>query len=258
MEEVDETDLARHEALPLSWQTYARLGQNRSYVFNAFAMAAFTFALGGLQFWAPKFLVAEKGLAYEGNIEDLKSKDKEEIDELLKGPRAKVGLWLGAVVGISGLVGAGSGGWLADRLVVRHRGAYFLLSGWTMLASVPFIFVALVATSPAVIFGSLLVGLTLAFMNQGPCNTIIVNVTDPKIRAAAFAVNIFVIHILGDIPSPTIMGGVSDLTGKLFWGVALTLPAMAASGLFFCLGAPHLEADQDAVLKGMRSNPPVN
>jgi len=78
------------------------LGQNRSYVFNAFAMAAFTFALGGLQFWAPKFLVAEKGLAYEGNIEDLKSKDKEEIDELLKGPRAKVGLWLGAVVGISG------------------------------------------------------------------------------------------------------------------------------------------------------------
>jgi len=127
-----------------------------------------------------------------------------------------------------------------------------------MLASVPFIFVALVATSPAVIFGSLLVGLTLAFMNQGPCNTIIVNVTDPKIRAAAFAVNIFVIHILGDIPSPTIMGGVSDLTGKLFWGVALTLPAMAASGLFFCLGAPHLEADQDAVLKGMRSNPPVN
>jgi hypothetical protein len=123
-----------------------------------------------------------------------------------------------------------------------------------MLASVPFILVALMATNPTVIFASLLVGLMLAFMNQGPCNTIIVNVTDPKIRAAAFAINIFIIHILGDIPSPTMMGGVSDLTGKLFWGVALTLPAMAASGLFFCLGAPHLERDQDAVLKGMRSN----
>jgi hypothetical protein len=122
-----------------------------------------------------------------------------------------------------------------------------------MLASGPFILIALLVRQEGLVFGSLLIGLTLAFMNQGPSNTIIVNVTDPKIRAAAFAVNIFVIHLLGDIPSPTIMGGLSQLSGKLFWGVALTLPAMAASGVLFCLGARHLEADQEAVLKGLRS-----
>jgi predicted MFS family arabinose efflux permease len=155
---------------------------------------------------------------------------------------------------MSGLVGASSGGWLADRLRPHRRGAYFLLCGWTMLASVPFILTAFLARHEVLIFGTLFIGLTLAWMNQGPSNTIIVNVTDPKIRATAFALNIFLIHILGDIPSPTIMGAVSDLTGKLFWGVMLTAPAMALSGVFFCLGAPHLESDQEAVLKQLRAS----
>jgi MFS family permease len=127
-----------------------------------------------------------------------------------------------------------------------------------MLAATPFILLALIASEEAIIFASLLIGLILAFMNVGPSNAIIVNVTDPKIRAAAFAVNIFLIHILGDIPSPTLMGAVSDLFGgKLFWGIALTLPAMAASGVFFCLGSPHLAADEEAVLRGLRSPAPA-
>jgi hypothetical protein len=94
----------------------------------------------------------------------------------------------------------------------------------------------------------------LAFLNYGPSNSIIVNVTFPTIRAAAFAVNTFAIHLLGDIPSPWAMGAVSDGTGDLFWGMLITLPALALSGLFFCLGAPHLEGDQEAVIRQLRSS----
>jgi len=36
------------------------------------------------------------------------------------------------------------------------------------------------------------------FFNTGPVNTILANVTHPSLRAAGFALNIFVIHALGD------------------------------------------------------------
>src|SRR5207245_1645945 len=55
-EAVAEKDILRHEALPISWRVYASLFRNYSYVYNCLAMAMLTFALGGLQFWTPKFL----------------------------------------------------------------------------------------------------------------------------------------------------------------------------------------------------------
>jgi MFS family permease len=243
-EDVDEADLLRYESLPMSGRIYRTLLGNRSYVFNSLAMAMFTFALGGLQWWTPAYLHSgAKGM-------DL----------------AAANLGLGVVVVISGLVSTPLGAWLADRLAVRRKGAYFLLSGWTMLAAVPFVLaallVALPGAQPLVVFGLILAGLLLAFLNYGPSNAIIVNVTTPRIRAAAFAVNIFVIHFLGDIPSPYIMGAISDWTRAvgfaddarhgLFWGLSITLPAMALSGFFFLLGTCHLEADQEAVLQELR------
>src|SRR5262249_8072912 len=99
------------------------------------------------------------------------------------------------------------------------------------------------------------VGLTLAFINIGPSNTILTNVTVPKIRAASVAVNLLVIHFLGDIPSPPLMGAIADRT-NLFWGVSVTLPALVLGGVLFCLGAPYLGADEDAVLAHMRSAKP--
>jgi MFS family permease len=212
-------------------------------------MATFTFGLGGLQFWTPDYLSTA-------------GKDGNAI------PLEDANLGLGVVVVLSGLIGTPLGAWLCDRLVARHRGVYFWLSGLAMLASVPFILAALLlalrGAHPYAIFGSILIGLTLAFLNYGPSNAIIINVTVPKIRAAAFAVNIFLIHLLGDIFSPTVMGKVADSTRALgivtemklsmFWGLFITIPALAASGIFFCLGAPHLEADQDAVLKALRSD----
>src|SRR5262249_41402417 len=142
--------------------------------------------------------------------------------------------WLGLVLVVSALVGTPLGGFLSDRLAPRLRGAYFWVSGVTMMAAVPFLVVTLLATDPVLIFGSMVVGLTLAFMNIGPSNSILTNVSLPKIRAAAVAVNLMAIHFLGDIPSPPLIGLVSEWSGQLFWGMAITLPAIAVGGVFFC------------------------
>src|SRR5207237_5294997 len=52
------------------------------------------------------------------------------------------------------------------------------------------------------------------FFNTGPTNTILANVTHPSIRASAFALNILVIHSLGDVISPLIIGIITDASGK--------------------------------------------
>jgi MFS family permease len=235
---AEEGDGAAHSAaLPLSAKVYWALAYNRSFVLNTLGMATMTFALGGLQSWAPTYLSAG-----EGSL-----------------PLDRVNFYLGVAVVLSGLIGTPLGGWLADRIARRWSGAYFLVSGFGMLASAPIIFVALASRNPILVFGGIGLGLTLAVFNFGPTNAINVNVVPPHIRAAGIAVNLFLIHLLGDIPSPYIIGAVSDWMRDpndprvgLFWGVSLTVPVLVLSGLLFCLGARYLKADQEAVVRAMR------
>src|SRR5262249_33978221 len=174
------------EALPLL-QAYGRLARTRSYVFTVLGLAAFTFALGGLQAFAPKFFNEVRAMSL-----------------------TSANLGLSAVVCISGILGTALGGWLGDRvgpwlgrwLPPWRGGGYAWLSGLTMLAAVPFFAGEIVLTQPVLIFSCMLIGLTLAFINQGPANTILINVTAPRLRATAVAVSIFFLHFLGDIPSP--------------------------------------------------------
>jgi len=71
---------------------------------------------------------------------------------------------------------------------------------------------------------------------------ILANVTHPSIRAAGFALIIFLIHALGDVISPVVIGVVGDrydmerafiLVGVLF----------VVAGVLWLLGARHLERD---------------
>ena len=56
-----------------------------------------------------------------------------------------------------------------------------------------------------------------------------------QIRATAIAVNIFVIHILGDVPSPTMMGWVADRR-SLEAAFILPVIAMALSAAILFAG----------------------
>jgi predicted MFS family arabinose efflux permease len=53
----------------------------------------------------------------------------------------------------------------------------------------------------------------LIFLNTGPLNAVIADVSAPAVRASAYAVNIVIIHALGDAISPAIVGGISDRLG---------------------------------------------
>ena len=87
------------------------------------------------------------------------------------------------------------------------------------------------------------------FFNTGPTNTILANVTHPSMRAIGFAVNIFIIHALGDVISPVVIGFLNDWYGdmnKSFIAVGLTF---LAAGFFWLVGVRYLQRDTESALK---------
>jgi hypothetical protein len=75
----------------------------------------------------------------------------------------------------------------------------------------------------------------LIFMSTGPINSAIINVVAPEMRATSVALSILAIHVLGDVPSPPLVGFVSDQSslGKAM----LILPFAFALGGLIWIGA---------------------
>ena len=154
----------------------------------------------------------------------------------------KIGLYFGAVVVMAGLVATLLGGLLGDRLRNRGlKGAYFHVAGWGTVLAFPFFLAMLFAPFPlAWVF--MFLAVFWLFFNTGPANTVLANVTRSGVRATAFAVNILVIHLLGDAISPPIIGAIRDVADlhAAFLGVSVLIPA---AGLLWVLGARDLDED---------------
>jgi predicted MFS family arabinose efflux permease len=192
---------------------YASLLRNVPYTLTVLGYAAYTFALGALAFWTPAFLERERGLA-----------------------RTDATVQFGAIVVVTGFVGTFFGGWLGDRLLPRFRESYLWVSGVSTLAAVPFAWVAFTARDRGVYTAAIVIAEMLVFMSTGPINSAIINVVAPDRRATAVALSILAIHLLGDVPSPPLVGYVSDISslGKAM----LILPvAFAVSGLIWIFAA---------------------
>jgi dipeptide/tripeptide permease len=76
---------------------------------------------------------------------------------------------------------------------------------------------------------AMFVTLLLLFLGTGPLNAAMTNVLPADLRASGFAIYSLAIHVLGDGPSPTIVGLASDK-----WG--LTLPVLVAGVLMTIAG----------------------
>ena len=187
---------------------YAALFRNRSFVCNTLAMAAMTFAIGGLAQWIPSFL-------YRVHSLDV----------------ARANTIFGATTVLAGILGTLAGGWLGDRWQKKSGKGYLLVSGWGFLIGTPFAVWAILAPGLTGCMTAIFIAEFFLFLNTGPLNTVIINVSNPAVRAMAFAVNIFFIHALGDAVSPSILGWLSDQWG-LRNALLITPGAMVLAGLF--------------------------
>jgi predicted MFS family arabinose efflux permease len=182
------------------WETLLRLAKNPAFLTSTLGMAAMTFSLGGIQVWIPKFLYSERHYTLE-----------------------TANLAFGMIIVIDGIVAALAGGWLGDYLLPRMKGSYYLVSAASMLLGMPVMIVALFVKGPLMI-PAIAVAAFFLLLNTAPLNAAVINSVGAHIRATALAVNIFIIHILGDVPSPTMMGWVAD---KRSLQAAFILPVIA-------------------------------
>jgi len=192
---------------------YAHLLKNSQYLLACLGYAAYTFALGGLGVWTPAFLERVRGL-----------------------PRNEATVSFGAIVLMTGFAGTFMGGWVGDYLLKKTRSAYLWVCGVSMIAAAPIALIAFTHPDKHVYFTAIVIAEILVFASTGPVNSAIVNLVSPNERATAVALSILIIHLLGDVPSPPLIGILSDASSlaKAF----LIIPtAIFAAGVIWSVAA---------------------
>ncbi len=208
--------------------TLMGLARNPAFWTVTLGMAAGTFSLGGIQVWMPTFLSRARGYSLE-----------------------QANLLFGAIVVVDGIVASLFGGWLGDFLLPRMKGSYYFVSAVSMALGVPVMIVALFFRGP-IMLPAIAVAAFLLLVNTSPLNTALVNSVGAHIRATAIAVNIFLFHLFGDVPSPTMMGYVAD-RHSLQAAFILPVIAMAVSSAILFYGmrfAPAVRVRGDEAATG--------
>jgi MFS transporter, Spinster family, sphingosine-1-phosphate transporter len=190
--------------------TVVGLARNPAFVTATLGMAMMTFSLGGLQVWMPKFLYSERHYTLEA-----------------------ANLMFGTVIVGDGIVASLAGGWLGDFLLERTKGAYYLVSAVGMALGIPLMTVALFSRG-SIMVPAIWAATFFLLLNTSPLNAAVINSVDSNIRASALAANIFIIHILGDVPSPTMIGWVADHRSlQAAFGLPVIAMVISAAILFY-------------------------
>jgi MFS transporter, Spinster family, sphingosine-1-phosphate transporter len=204
------------------WKDYLVLFQTPSFVLNTLGMTAMTFAMGGIAFWMPRYVFKVREW----------------------GDKGTVNIIFGGIVVVAGLLGTIAGGWAGDKLRPRFSGSYFLVSGFALLLGFPMVLLILWTPFPLA-WGFVFMACFCLFFNTGPTNTALANVTHPAVRASAFALNIFVIHALGDAVSPAIIGYVARAGGSWNMAFGLVSGMFLVGGLLWLAGTRYLGRDTE-------------
>jgi MFS family permease len=202
---------------PSILQAYGDLLRNRPFILTVLGYAAYTFALGGLAFWMPAFLERVRGMQ-----------------------RSEATVTFGTITLVTGFVGTFAGGWLGDFFLRRSKQSYLWVSGAATLLAGPVTYVALSNPHRNVYMPAIVIAEVLIFMCTGPVNSAILNVVKPTARATAVGLSVLVMHLLGDIPSPPLIGALSD-RHSLEQAFLIVPAAVVVAGLIWMYAAWRAE-----------------
>jgi len=174
-----------------SWLlTSWRILRTRNWFLSTAGYTALTFVLGAFGTWANLLLVRDKGMSVQG-----------------------AGIALGVVTLLAGAAGTFGGGWVADRLIAKRGNAYFLVCAASSFLGIVPAFITLASFNPWVFIPAIFFAVLFLFVNNAPFHAILINSVPPMVRATAVALNIVIIHIMGDVISRFGVGVLSDSLG---------------------------------------------
>ncbi len=123
----------------------------------------------------------------------------------------EVGTALGLIIGIGGGLGTLLGGIIGDRLGARDVRWYMLVPGIGFLIAVPFAFGVFVVESLWLALALYILPAFLVNLYTGPTFGMTQSLAPLAMRAAASALLLFIINIIGLVFGPTMVGVLSDL-----------------------------------------------
>lgn len=191
------------------------LGSNRLYIGTVLGYTAYTFGLGGFAFWAPSFMMRERGFSQSNGM-----------------------LVFGGITVVTGAIGTLTGGAVGDWLRRRTVKGYTWVNVFAVIVGGMNASLALWCDNNIGFLLSLGVAQMALFLVTGPVNALIVGSVSPAVRGTAMATSIFCIHLFGDAISPVLIGQLSDKAG-LRHGMMLTPLAFAVAALIWATTLPH-------------------
>ncbi len=196
-------------------RTLARIPLYRDVVLG---QCAYTFAIGGFGYWAPKYIAARY--------------------EMEPGHASFV---FGLVTVAGGAIGTLVGGRLGDRATRGRSDDVSIAQGnlsvtaLATAASVPFAMAAIWAATSNAFFAIVLPCEIALFVPNGPYNVAVLRSVPAHLRASGMALSIFASHLLGDLWSPPLIGAVAD-HAPMAWAMLLCPAGFAVAALFWWRG----------------------
>ena len=179
---------------------YKQLVHHKPFLYVCLIQTAVTFLMGGCSAWVPTYFV-----------------------RYLHVNAAQAGVWFGVLVIVCGALGTLAGGKWAEKRLSYSAGAYYEVMFVSLAGSIIPLWLGLQCTQ--LVSALTFFGLTVffLFLPTGAIAAALVATSPAAVRATAFALNLLIIHLLGDALSPALIGLVSDV-----WSLKV---AIAASSL---------------------------
>lgn len=204
---------------PPPWGAALRgLAANARYLYVVGGYIAITAALGGIGDWFPTFLSRERGFEM-----------------------GAAGTVAGLSIVVGGILGTVLGSVLADVVAKRHPQGYLIVCGISCIPGLLLAaFAVFVARGPLAIAVAVTLAQVFLWMHSAPVNALIVNSVDPGVRARAFGLALMLTHVLGDVPSPPLIGLVASATGSVALGIGLALVTVGVAAVVWLIGSAAL------------------
>ena len=146
---------------------------------------------------------------------------------------SEIGSWLALVIGVGGIIGTFSGGYLADRLSRRDMRWQMWVPAISFVLAVPFCVGIYLSYGPMMSLFFLF--FPIIFINTwlGPGLAMVQTLAPVRMRAMASALLIFVLNIIGLGMGPQAVGIMSDLLMPAYGQESLRYALLISSSIYF-------------------------
>lgn len=188
---------------------YTQLLHHKPFLFVCLIQTAVTFLMGGCSAWVPTYFV-----------------------RYLHVNAAQAGVWFGILVIMCGALGTLVGGKWAEKRLAHSARAYYEVMFISLAGCIVPLWLGLQSAHVATALAWFGITIFFLFLPTGAIAAALVATSPVSVRATAFALNLLIIHLLGDALSPVLIG---ILSGVWSLKVAIALCSLVVfPGLVLC------------------------